>query len=530
MIEYKTFIGVFGLLCALCVSVASKPALAASEADWFYQAAALEARFEKISSAQIPWADKAKDYYALLDDVRKFEAAALPAEANVGQAPSPVNKDAGVAQPPSAVNMSDRERRGRKAFALLCTGWIQQMLADSDSANKTQAEYKTFLATMPDDERAIATGFFEKQYQKSPVCMPRVCTVEGRGKEVRVTAVDWPIRDLLQRMAEATGEKIDIPKEVSGLVDYSPMTPSWEGVDGAIMLFVMQRGLAMNDSVAERPAGTPLRVRIVDPLYTASISERTSKCKDLIGLVKPAKGIATGVVLLFGRYISPPYVLESRNTDKVAQVLLNGVPIDKGLQLTWTVKPMPPLEEAVTSEQVSQASGLRYAALKQQFGKEEALKQIQAELERHPLVKEVKVGGEEATLTLTNGDRFVVVLRLFPPPEAIADAGAITARRRETNTKRIEEQKRQLERVLQEKGLLVIASSGRIVSYRESEARKRLAVICDAMQEVTRFKEAICWNICDYGWEPGASEVAWEVLANLRHRELLAALAGNGPE
>src|SRR4030042_6460742 len=70
----ETLRGLCGKIFAVvaCVFALSLPILAASEADWFYQAAALEARFEKISSAQIPTNQKMDEYYKLLDDVQKF--------------------------------------------------------------------------------------------------------------------------------------------------------------------------------------------------------------------------------------------------------------------------------------------------------------------------------------------------------------------------------------------------------------------------------------------------------------------------
>ena len=481
-------------------------AYAKSEADWFYEAAGLEARFEKISSAQIPPNQKMDGYYKLLDDVRKF--------ADVGVV--------SVVQVPSPAQMSEREARGRKAFSLLATGWIQQMLANSEAANKANAEYNKLLESMAEDEQAIARCFLERDYQRSPVCMPRTCSVEAKGLAVRVNAVDWPLRDLLQKMVEAVGAKITIPEEVNGLVDCS--INDWKGIHAAIATFVPAKGLIMTDTIGNNGPLAPLRVRISDPLYMASIAERAHKQTDLAGLEKPKNGIETGCVLIRGHYIPAPYVVDVREKEGMVQVCINGVPVNSGHRLSPAVrKEVPPLDQAKSAREIGMAAGKRLGELEEQFGTAEAIKRLNGELARHAMVKSAVVNSDAKAINIKFQDGTDLEISLTGSVKTGNGEGRTDpAKYKQTIVRSANEQKDQIEDALNENSLVLISSAGRIICYKPQESERRLMAVCDQMQQIVRARESLCRALYDLDWSSDAYESAWEVMLNLRHRELLA--------
>ena len=487
-------VAVLGVLGVLAVGSLG---FAASEADWFYEAAALQKRFETISAAQIPYAQKTEDYYKLLDDVTKFGAMA---------------------------GESERATRGRKAFSLLATGWIQQMLANTEAANKATADYNKSLEAMPEDERAVVQSFFEKNYQKTAPLMPRVCNVEAGDFAVRVTAVDWPIRDLLQRMADAAGVRIEIPKEVSGVVDYQ--TDNWESVDRAISSLAVSKGLAMMDRLG-RDAIAPLRVRIGDPLYMASIGERADKRAGLPGLEKPPEGIQTGYVLLRGHYVPPPYLVDAREKDQALHVCINGIPVDEGRSLVPPVMRghVPPLGEAKTIGDIMGSAGWEFAALKAKYGVQEAVRQLQKELDNHPMLASAKVAadGAGAVITMKDGLRGSIGLHAYSSARTPTDFAAKLTDGRSANTRMASEQVAELQAVLAQNGLLIVSgtSKGGVVEYNSKEGYKRLADVCIMMQEVERCRQALSLALFAEDWPRGVYGTTWEVMLNLRHRELL---------
>ena len=517
-------VAVLGVLGVLAVSSAvlavSEADLSAgvpsrgTEADWFYQAAALQKRFETISAAQIPYTQKTDDYYKLLDDVNKF------AVAGVGQAPSPV-------QTP------DRETRGRKAFALLCTGWIQQMLANTEVANKATADYKKSLEAMPEDEQAIARCFLERDYQRSPVCMPRVCNVEAKGYMVRVNAVDWPLRDLLQKIADAAHVRIDMPKEVSGLVDCTEN--EWVRVDVLIGLFVSPKGLMMMDRIAQ-DAIAPLRVRLWDKRYMASIAERVDENVELTGLERPQQGINAGYVILRGHYIQRPYVIDTREKDDVLYVCINGVPASSGLPLAvpqQQPEEVPALDQAKTVFEITHAISHRLVELQKQLGTEESIKRLQEELSHHPALRSASVkaqgNGARATTTLLDGTEANVRWPWLPPrPSAETDATR-GVRVRVENTRLANEDRKRFEDVLRQDGLLILPGKGQSYGFTSKDGEKRLASICNIMQEIERERLGLSRALCTPDWRSEANDIAWEVMLNLRHKELVADFEARKP-
>ena len=493
----------------LLVSI-SDFAYAKSEADWFYEAAQLEARFEKISSAQIPPNQKMEEYFALLDDVTKFGTVA---------------------------GESERATRGRKAFALLATGWIQQMLANTEAANKAQAEYKKLVESMPEDEQAIARCFLERDYQKSPVSMPRVCNVEGRGKELRVTAVDWPIRDLLQKIADAAGEKIQLPEELYGTSDC--VQAKFERVDGFLSAVAPAWGL-----YAPGGFGKPLRITIGDPMYSASLGERASQTPPPLGeVVVPRAGINTGFVIVGGMYLPPPYQVEARLTQTNCGVYINNLPVGENYNLDFQGKPtmqLPP-SGRFSEERKSDAAVYafeRYVVIWRESGQDKAEKWVRGFLLGQGYVKTLDFANQGLLITVhfADGTKHVCELPYAPGPDNIlglpsTHPRAIEQRRKAWDAAKLElaelvnRSKLNVEKTLGGGGLVIGTVKARrlLRLYPKEEGTKKIMQIVSSLQETNRREHELCRQL--FGSNVEGFNWSWEIFLNVRCAELARRLS-----
>ncbi len=353
----------------------------------------------------------------------------------------------------------------------------------------------------------------------------RLCEVEARGKEVRVRAVDYPIEGLLSKMGEAVDEDIEIPSNVSGLVDL--VDPEWRRIDHALDLFLRARGFIVRGKIGEG-----FQVQIWDPLYMASIGEHAQEVAGDWNPRKITDGIRTGYIIIRGHYMEPPYAVQVRTTDELARVYVNGVQIPKTYRLKQpeasdpmlTPPPKGPLEKlGVLTGYVGQ----KFADIRETDGKEEARREISAFLQGHPFVRSFEFIDDDTTLKITfeDGRKRGIPLYAFKPswerqPASNEEASRRAAEYRERAIEKAAGLKKRIEDTLRANGLVLIPSKlGLMPMYRGKEAQERLLAICTALQEAVRYKDQLTAALLDLQ-TPQRSASGWEIFLNLRHREL----------
>ena len=479
-----------------------------NEADWFYQAAGIIERFEAIGAAKSTPEQTQLDYFQLLQDVSEFDA---------------VGED------------TPRAARARKVFALFMSRRIHEQLGDAAAMNRAAEEYTRERDAIPKPERLMFRLLFERTQGKATFCAPRVCEVEARGKEVRVTAVDYPIRALLEKMAEAAGEKIEIPPEVSGLVDYPEK--DWKRIDHALWLFAKAHGLWVKGNV-----GKGFNTRVMDPLYSASLGERAEKHARKIKPERTTDGILRGYAILHGHYVPPPYNVVIRTEADRCKVLVNGVAIGKGYKLSDERGAPVAAAEGVQFEMTGKLAdyvGRQFANMRAQHGKAEAKRQTIRFLKGQRIVKSFSFQDDDNNLEIvTNSGRSEsIALYSFTPgrikqtresPDAKRKARERLRQEAEAYKKRaMEKAQKTKDRVLttlREGGLVVLPSGANdALCYPAKKAREVLPGICGALQECERSRDQVSRLLFD-PWADQASDCAWEAVFNLRHREVLQRL------
>ena len=483
-----------------------------AEGDWLDEAAALIERFEKVSTGPVPPLVRQEEYLELLDEVGKFS-----------QAPGP----------------EERERKGRKAFALLLSGRIHEQLGNGLAAVRCWQAHRQERDALPEADRAALAPLFEGAERAAELDAPRVCQVEARGNEVRVRAVDYPIEALLEKLSEATGEKIKyeppsgallermekamgeklrIQPELSGLVDL--IQDDWRRVDHLLGLISGHVGLY----TSQEEDG--LHVGIDDPLYMASLGERAAKLPPRPEPRSAEEGMQSGYLIFRGHYVAPPYNVELRIEEDRARVYINGLPAGKGYDLKETVrrpKEPPTLPESGQFSNRSDLSDYAVAQFRKDrelLGEEEAWNRLQAFLEGQEMVAEVRIYKEQK--------RFWVVLR--NGMQGGADVGSPsrgTAGALPGDPEEFRERAMAKARTLKESVENAFRTNGLALVYEEwgtrcwpgMEGRQRLLAVCHAMQEAVRCKEELpnaVFGVPTFQ----QSDWTWQIFLNLRYREV----------
>ena len=504
-----------GVLVGLGLLLVSSQGAAAAEGDWLDEAAGLVARLDKISTADIPPYVRQHEYLKLLDEVSAF-----------AQAPTP----------------DERERKGRKTFGLLLEGRIQEQLGDGAGAVRAWQGHRRDRDALPEAERAALLPLLERTEGAAKAGAARICEVEARGKEVRVRAVGYPLVALLEKMSEATGEKIEfippegvlrermeeamgeriqVEPELSGLVDY--VDTDWRRIDHALGLFLSPVGLSGPGKIKDG-----FTISVGDALYTSSLAERAAKLAPWPKPTRPDTGIEKGYVILSGHYLAPPYRVEFRTTDDRGAIHINSLLIPKSYSLKYRAlsagEPPPvTVEPPKTIAPLTSYVGPAFANIREKRGLEEAKKSVTTFLEQYPYVKSFEFVDNDATLNIafTDGRKFFVDLSTRKPSAERSDQEL--ARRgeehREQQIKKALRFKSPIEEALRADGLVVIAPKAGIVMYTPEQAKKRLLAMCIALDEAGRHKEDVRRALFPLP-TPQSSESAWEIFLNLRHREL----------
>jgi hypothetical protein len=398
------------------------------------------------------------------------------------------------------------------------------MLADSDAANRTQAEYKKLLASLPEDERAIATGFFEKQYQKSPVCMPRVCKIEARetpggraeGKQVRIAASDWPVRDLIEALGESAGQRIEVAQGICGVTDFST---DWALFGPTIRRFAASKGLAVLRE------GEALTVKPIDPMYTASLGERSDvRVKQAPASGEAKNGIVRGYLFVSGHYIPPPYSVDVRTvpgTPGSIVVFVNDVPVGRRFPTALVEEDQIVLTEAKTIGQVCMYAGQRYALLKSKSGGAESKQRVIDEIRNHPLVKSLDVSGTDLLLTGADGSKCGVSLDTFEARKTPAEALAANETRLQLSKAMAEKKRKEIDDTLNADGLVIIPTKGEPRCSTGKKAIRQIQAICETLAEFVRLRDQLSETLFPDDARDRESGWTWEVIFNMRFRDLI---------
>ncbi len=479
----------------------------AAQDDWMHQAAQLWGRFEAVGVSEKPQNLKQVEYFTLLDDVSRFG---------------------------NVASDSPTVSRQRKLFSLLMQGRIQEQIGNMTAAKRTEDEYARLKKALPEKERLVFETFFERRATQASHSAARRFEVQAKGKDVSVRAEAYPIRELLTRMCEAAGEKVMIPPEVIGSTDYPYPPEDYRRIDRSLG-FVRGRGLHPRGKIGEG-----FDFIVLDPMYDASLGERADgRAKHEVNPTTPEEGVTAGYVIAFGHYLSPPYVAEIRTTEKEYELYINNV--------RMTHRPIPVAREEPPSQIPLPASGqfdnftdleayvMRFFADTSAFhGLEEAQKRTSAFMASQKIVKSHHFGGETLLFYFPHNDRKCALLLntaqpSVPPDEVDAWRIAELARVEERKRQKIQSMERERASIIQcleGNGLVIFYSRGAYtVVPAESGAQGRLLSLCQAAETCVRQKEMLCDLFDLYGDDSrGQGRFAWDLIFNLRYRELLRRL------
>jgi len=489
---------ILACVTVLCIFDFHDVPIFAAEADWLYQAAGLVGRFEQIGASEASLPNKQVDYLHLLDDCAKFSLA--PAE-------------------------TERAARARKVVSLMMQRRINEQLGNAASMRHAAEKYEKTKATLPEEEKRTLVLLFERNGAATTPFAPRACRVEARGKDIRVTAVDYPIVELLKRMASAVGKGVRIPPEVSGLVDFDRQ--DWPPADAAVEMLLLRHGLSSRPDVRDAYA-----VMVRDPLYKASLAERAREQKVKQAPDTVAEGIKTGYVIAGGCYLEPPYKVEVRADEKQCAVCVNGMQVERSFKLIRPPAPAIPDDTPFTLEDkllLSAYVNLTYSRLMMKTDdRAAAIKAIGQKLDSLKIVRSWKLDVErnELWITFTDGGE---VSAMLPWPGEIERAKKPPGAE-EIRTKALAEAqklKAAVEQLLLANGLLVAPTNNMVFTFKGKEAEEKLRAVCQALQETLRQQE----RVSDTLFAPmlgTRSDWAWEVFLNLRHRALVQRLTAEG--
>ena len=478
--------------CGMPARAADPPPL-----GWLYRAAEFSRRLDEIRWMDTFESKKANLLKKLWEEVNAY---APPAEG------------------------TGRTEKNYEAFKWLFACRMNQLLSAEDRVFDAPAAYERAKAALAPEDLVLFEQLLDPPPLDRPYCKIEPRDVpEGRGhgpfqRELRVRAVDFPIRDLLTRMAEAGGIGIEIPPEVGGVADFSH--ERWQRVDGVISLFCAPRGLHF--------AEVSRRVTTPDPLYGASLRERAAALPQVQEPDRPDEGIQTGHVLLFGRYVPPPYVLDVATIENKVVVRLNGVPVDSGGSLTPREPPPIVSKDNIKDHtDLSLYVGQQYSAIKQESGEAEARKQISEFLKDHPMVRSFEFVRGDIRITSEDGRSWFLLLSSFGPPKPLPDAATrerLAQEHRQTVLDEAERRKAAIEKTLGRGGLMVASGNRGAPQLLDAEqAAKALATLCHSLDEVERQQQRVREAI----WRTGTlreCEEAWEIFLNCRQKELRARL------
>ena len=424
-------------------------------------------------------------------------------------------------------NIKSQDARAKATFSVWLSRRIHEQLGNAAQTEQMERQYQDLLTSLPDEEAAVFRLLFERVEKPQQVLVQRMGEVEANGKDVKVVAADYPIRSLLRKIAEAAGREIDIPPEVSGVADLD--TKGWQRAKTTVSLFVRGRGLWLKPDVRDG-----FKITLRDPLYMASLAERAREQK-----VKPTpetdkEGITTGYVIVGGHYLEPPYKVDVRTAENQCAVYVNGVQTGASHKLSSKLRTALPVIKRDKPFTLKRKLGLSayvgdmYAKLMRENGHAAAVESVGRFLETQKIVKSWRLDAERNELWITFVDgREVSAMLVWPKNHDRARQLPEVADVRSRALAKVQKRRTTIEETLRANGLVVAPTSGPVHTFKGGEAQEKLGAICQALQETLRYEEQLCDTLFD-SWREEASGWAWEIFLNLRHRELVQRVAGEG--
>jgi hypothetical protein len=461
----------------LAVSLWCMAALA-GEGDWFYDAADIMARFERLGGGG---GDEARVQF--LKDVTAFGAATAE---------------------------TARAARGRKAFSLWMAHRIHAQMRDDVAASKDAEALTQALESMPTRERTAFRALFTEKTEDRGV-PTRKCDIRIEGTRVRVDAVGWPIADLAERLAGARNKTISIPPAVCGFVDFR--TEDWTDSYVALQALCEPNGLSVMYDKAGR-----LEVSYKEPSYVSSIGEMADKRLRIPVPDAQARGIARGIVIYGGHYLPPPYQVDRRIVGNRAELIVNGLPVINLARPLDRATYVPPADgRCKDSAELNLYVIHRYNDVRVKQGDKAAAKVVAEILDSHKnLVKSYDLtdGGDLTVHSV--GGRFPVVVTLYDEYlEAIAKGEPLPV------PDRTRELQRRFEEALNGDGLVIVDEArGFWQLYSGTDGRSMAQNLCDAMLEVERARRRVGDAFGRFGSRPEGVPIVNNVFLNLRYREL----------
>jgi len=498
----KIIVGAF--LC-VCLTLFT-PCVFAGETGWICEATSLLSRFENIGAAAMTPVEKQDAYRELLTEVSRL--------AQDG-------------------DLSSREARANATFAVWMCRRIYEQLGDVPRMEQMRQKYQKTLASLPEEESAVFRLLFERVEKPQQVSVQRMCEVETKGDKIRVTAVDYPVRGLLQKIAAALGGEINISSNVSGRTDLGQdrLSEGWVRADFLVSRFARTRGLSVKGDVTKS-----MEIFPEDPLYMASLAERVRKQAEEADQAPVEGGIKTGYLIVNGVYVPPPYKVELRTVGDKCAVYVNGAQVGSGHSLGLPKPGVPiPVDRSkpfTVSDRDKSALVLAahemYIKLSKTRGHAEAIASLGRFLDGEKVVKSWKLdeNANELWITFTDGEPMSAMLP-WPKSGPAPSAGDRRDAYRKKGLAEAEKAKTDIERTLQTNGLVIALSDGAVCRFKGESAQLKLRAICHALEETLRLQEQLCDCVFDAIY-PDPQQWAWEVFLNIRHRELIERMTSDG--
>jgi hypothetical protein len=472
------------LACSLMIAAsgAVRNRAEAAEADWFYEAAQLMARFDSIVQQLTPSAPDMASCVDLRSALTKFGAAE------------------GV--PP-------REARGRKAFSL----WMKQRLSvelrDDAAASVEAASLADELRKAPEQEQALFKVLFEG-VATSPRRRQRECNIRVQDTRLSVSAVDWPVNDLLERIAKVAGTRIVVPPGIVGLTDYN--SEGWRGVRANLELAALADGLSVVGEL-----GQTLYVTVKDARYNKCVAEVANEQPPRATPIPAAAGIDKGYFFHRGQYIAPPYGVSCHKAKGTTRVQINGLFVQEFPDSPPVSQPTsPPSGRCKDAEELTAFIRREYTIVFHGAGVEAAKKAVTATLTRHgDLVRRFEFEVDTAVTVRFVGNAYDMEVYLYSPSVA---RGTNKNPDVPSGAEQADALRGQIVAALSEDGVVLVTQSDYAILTGRQGARALHNVVM-AMAEADRHRRSI--GACFYpSWDSRAHDVSWEIFLNCRYRDL----------
>jgi hypothetical protein len=268
-------------------------------------------------------------------------------------------------------------------------------------------------------------------------------------------------------------------------------------------------------------------VIVIDPMFSASVGERADKRPKLPAIAPPKKGIDKGCAIVRGFYLPPPYEVTVEEQDGIIQACINGVPIYRAEPARLLAAARPPVALPADGQfTLSQRTDLkRYVSrifkdVKLAKGAKAAAKAVEEFLRtQKSAVKNYEFGTDYDSLEIEWADGNADEILLYSVEAPLSATTKPDGPLLKLVLAEAEDIRKQAEKTLAAGGLILAPSRWSPKFFIGEEAKAKLQVILDGMSEIYRWRDIIQVGVfggaSERRWEAG-----WEVVLNLRYREL----------